>query len=106
MRLAQLKLFLMLPNRIVSRLSIDNECWVWVGEVNRNGYGRINYEGKRYMVHRLIWKLVGRPLEDGKVLDHLCRNRRCCNPTHLSQVSHRNNVHRGKAKLFRSMRND
>jgi hypothetical protein len=35
------------------------------------------------------------PIEDGLVIDHLCRNRGCCNPDHLEKVSFCENLRRG-----------
>jgi hypothetical protein len=35
--------------------------------------------------------LVG-DIPDGLVLDHLCRNTKCCNPAHLEPVTNRVNV--------------
>jgi hypothetical protein len=38
-----------------------------------------------------------KPIPDGFVIDHLCRNTGCCNPSHLEAVSHRVNIKRGRA---------
>ena len=34
-------------------------------------------------------------IPDGLSIDHLCRNRRCCNPAHLEAVTNRENLLRG-----------
>ena len=39
--------------------------------------------------------MVVGPIPDGCELDHLCRNRACCNPDHLEPVTHLENVRRG-----------
>lgn len=75
-------------------------CWEWQGELNRNGYGRVWIEGRRLMVHRVVWELLRGPIGEGLVLDHLCKVRCCCNPDHLDPVTQRENVHRGDAVLF------
>jgi hypothetical protein len=71
------------------------ECWEWNGAMS-NGYGVFNHvRGKGMRSHRYAYlQLVG-PIPDGLVLDHLCRNRRCCNPAHLEPVSNRENILRG-----------
>lgn len=99
----QINLFSQLPENIQGKIAIDAEtgCWNWLGVMNRNGYGRAYFEGKYRAAHRVIWRLLGRPLIDAHVLDHCCRNRACCNPTHVSPVTVRQNTHRGKAKLMK-----
>lgn len=76
-------------------------CWLWQGELNRNGYGRVWVNGKRLMVHRVVWETLRGPIAAGLVLDHLCRQRACCNPDHLDPVTVRENTLRGEAKLFK-----
>lgn len=89
--------------RIFPRVLVEQAtgCWLWQGELNRNGYGRVWINGKRVMVHRAVWQVLRGPIADGLVLDHLCRNRGCCNPDHLEPVTARENTLRGNAVLFR-----
>lgn len=55
---------------------------------NRNGYYRESRpDGTRVYSHRRAWEAANGPVPDGLVLDHLCRNRWCCNPTHLEPVT-------------------
>lgn len=76
------------------------DCWIWQGELNRNGYGTIRIKGRRKMVHRIVYEALVGPIPPGEILDHLCRNRPCCNPKHVEPVSHGENTRRGLAKLF------
>lgn len=82
--------------RIVSKIRItpDSSCWVWGGTCNRNGYGEIKIGKTRY-VHRVMYELLVGPISQGMQIDHLCRNRACCNPFHLEQVTQQENVMRG-----------
>lgn len=91
-----------LPPRIEDRLAMVPECgcWIWLGELNRNGYGRISLGGKRLMAHRVLYELMVGPIGEGLVLDHLCRMRCCVNPAHMEPVTVRENTLRGLAKLF------
>jgi hypothetical protein len=69
-------------------------CWVWTGAVNggaRSGYG---YFRKR-RAHRVAYEAWVGPIPEGLVLDHLCRVRRCVNPSHLEPVTVRENLLRG-----------
>jgi len=36
--------------------------------------------------------LFKEPIEKGKVVRHLCNNRRCCNPDHLDIGTHQDNM--------------
>lgn len=58
------------------------------GYENFDGYVRIwnlprPEGGKLVMRHRWFWELFNGPIPDDKEVDHLCKNRRCCNPNHL-----------------------
>lgn len=75
-------------------------CWVWLGQENRNGYGRLRRFGKRVMAHKYYYELLKGPIPKDLVLDHLCRIRACVNPEHLEPVTVQINTLRGEAKLF------
>jgi len=70
-------------------------CWPWTGYVTTKGYGLQRIAGKYKAVHRVIYQIVNGPLDDSLVMDHLCRNRRCCNPAHLEPVTSQENTLRG-----------
>lgn len=74
----------------------SGDCWIWEGAVNDRGYGTIKYKGKTWRVHRLTAFLFGNGLPDE--WDHTCRNQLCCNPKHLEDVEHVENVRRGELK--------
>lgn len=81
------------------------ECISASGERTRLGYvrvyaGRVNKKRKRMLAHVAAWVDVNGPVPDGLELDHVCRNRWCCNPQHLEAVTHRINSQRaGNRKL-------
>lgn len=90
-----------LTEKLMGKVRVtDSGCWEWRGMVNRNGYGRVWLDGRRHMVHRIMYTLLKEEIPEGLVLDHLCRNRLCCNPDHLEAVTVRENTLRGEAKLF------
>ena len=87
-----------LLQRILSRVRIEpTGCWVWTARKSRNGYGRISVRGTERVVHRVMYMLAGGVAFDGEHVDHLCRNRACCNPHHLEAVSAAVNTRRGLA---------
>lgn len=71
---------------------------------NRNGYWRITIEGQRVYAHRHAYEQANGPIPDGLVLDHLCRNRWCCNPDHLEPVTNEENIRRGESPPARNAR--
>ena len=69
---------------------IDSEtgCWVWEGTVGYKGHGRICLDGKRLTAHRVYWEVANhRPVKDGHLLHHVCRNTSCVNPDHLQEMT-------------------
>lgn len=74
-------------------------CWVWTGRTLPNGYGSICFANRRWYTHRVSYELHYGPIPNGLHLDHLCRNRACCNPAHLEAVSCKENVHRSPIAL-------
>ena len=85
-----------LAPRFWQRVDQKDGCWLWKGSLTVYGYGQFQpARGKSYRAHRLAWEIARGPVPEGLVLDHLCRNRACCNPDHLEPVTHRENVLRG-----------
>ena len=70
-------------------------CWDWGGTVHANGYGIISSGRKRMLAHRWSYEHHVGPIPDGLVIDHLCRNRKCVNPSHLEPVTGLENLRRG-----------
>ena len=89
-----------LPGKVRSKIAVaPNGCWEWTGEIINGGYGRFKLQqhGVRhsYMAHRHTYTLLRGEIPAGLQIDHLCRNRKCCNPDHLEPVTPRVNQHRG-----------
>jgi hypothetical protein len=72
-----------------------NGCWLWTGNTNNYGYGTFFYRGEKVLAHRFAYELKVGEIPSGKVIDHLCRNRKCVNPAHMETVSNVVNVLRG-----------
>lgn len=79
----------------VQRIMPD-DCWNWPWSKSANGYGKLQLADRRlHLAHRVIYERVRGPIPPDLQLDHICRNRRCCNPDHLEAVSQRTNALRG-----------
>lgn len=76
----------------------DDECWPWTAALNSYGYGQFRLGGAssgQAVSHRIAYELEVGPIPDGLVIDHLCRNRACCNPRHMEPVVPKVNTMRG-----------
>lgn len=87
-----------LADRLFGRIAATDPlgCWNWQGSVLLTGYGCIRDGRKSLYTHRVAYELAyGQAIPAGMHTDHLCRNRRCCNPAHLEVVTPRENALRG-----------
>ena len=71
-------------------------CWEWYGHLDKDGYGMKagTFDGKRTSkrAHRIAYEAFCGKIPDGLVIDHLCENRSCVNPSHLTIATNRENV--------------
>lgn len=81
--------------RILRHIDRSSGCWVWCGRLKDNGYATIVHNKKCCYVHRVTYAHYKGPIPADCEIDHLCRNRACCNPDHLEAVPHLVNMLRG-----------
>lgn len=87
--------------RIMRRVvHTDHGCWLWPGAQQSRGYGSVGAVGRcgagnpARSTHRVMFEHKHGPAGDEVVIDHLCRNKLCCNPDHLQAVSNAENARR------------
>ncbi len=83
--------------RFWARVEKTPACWLWTGSLSSDGYGQM--VNPFHVAHRLSYEMLVGPIPDGLQIDHLCRNRRCVNPTHLEPVTVRENLLRSPITL-------
>jgi hypothetical protein len=88
--------------RVMKKFTVGDGCWTWKGSLDKHGYGvffeknaNTGSKMKGYAAHRLVYEMLVGPIPKGLVIDHLCRNPSCVNPSHLEPVTQGENVRRG-----------
>src|SRR5690348_14749328 len=91
--------------RFWNRIQVtESDCWVWMGAKSKAGYGQLWSDGKVAYLHRLTFEFYVGPIPEGLTIDHLCRNRACCNPAHLEAVPLRENIRRSDSATANNAR--
>jgi hypothetical protein len=85
--------------RLISKIDQSGNCWEWTGAKTRQGYGRIKWGGIFVAAHRASYEYFVGSIPEGRVLDHLCRNRPCVRPEHLEPVTLLENLRRGLSAI-------
>lgn len=75
--------------RLFSKTAITiNGCWIWKGSRSGN-YGDIQWNFKRYGIHRFSYQEFVGPIPEGRHIHHnmeVCTSTLCWNPAHLVPV--------------------
>lgn len=81
--------------RLMSKLDMSGDCWLYLGGKKENGYGVIGdslpVRRQRY-VHRLMFEAAHGPVPEGHEVAHTCDVRNCVRPSHLVAMTHEGNV--------------
>jgi hypothetical protein len=81
---------------------LDTPCYLWQGGTSGTGrgggYGRVKIDGGTVATHIAIFVCFFGIIPPKKQIDHLCKNRLCCNHEHLEMVTHKQNQRRRRTK--------
>jgi len=71
--------------RIMRRVKKTTRCWIWQGATvgPRIKYGQGWFQGRRQLVHRIVWQLKNGQIPSEMCVLHKCDNGLCCRPSHL-----------------------
>lgn len=82
--------------RFLSKVQKTNNCWLWTGAKDKAGYGHMRPDPTSRNVirkaHRVSYELYKGEIDQGLVINHLCRNRGCVNPDHLEATTTQGNI--------------
>jgi len=80
----------------------NSGCWLWLGTLDKYGYGIFSVGGKKAFAHRISLTIHGFDLASSECALHRCDNRICVNPEHLYAGSNADNM-RDKVQRGRSL---
>ena len=69
----------------------ENECWMWQGSKDYQGYGVIKIAGKLLRAHRLSYEYYNGQAPVKECICHTCDTPACVNPNHLIDDTKRRN---------------
>ena len=80
-------------HRFLSKIIVtDSGCWEWQGFIRKDGYCVLRVNGKKTLIHRFIYEYYYGFIDPKLTIHHNCYNRNCGNPSHLIQMTLRDNI--------------
>lgn len=79
--------------RFLSFTTKTTSCWLWNGNLDKDGYGRIFVAGRgKVRAHRIAFELYKHKIPKKLLVCHKCDNPRCVRPAHLWLGTHVDNM--------------
>lgn len=81
--------------RFFEKVEQTDTCWNWTAAKDEKGYGLFRTGGaQKHMsrAHRFSYELHVAPIPAGLLIDHICHNTSCVNPSHLRVVTNKQNT--------------
>lgn len=86
--------------RLLSRITIVDECWLCKGAMVSQGYTEIRCHYRSFYVHRMMAMLTQGKIPNSYHVHHICGNKRCIRPSHLKVQSLKEHLQEhGKSRI-------
>lgn len=71
--------------RFLEKVVKTPTCWLWQGAVHSSGYGAMYVveDARMRPAHAWAYENFRGQIPEGLVIDHICHNKLCVNPSHL-----------------------
>lgn len=89
-----------IQDRFWSKVRKTDTCWLWLAQLNTQGYGVFHYHRRGHpayrspqiYAHRLSWMFENGQFPEGLEIIHKCDTPACINPDHLTIGTHGENM--------------
>lgn len=61
----------------------NSGCWLWLGRLGPDGYGKASFKNRPHQAHRLAYMTWKGPIPREAFICHTCDVKCCINPDHL-----------------------
>lgn len=76
----------------ITRLPDAPGCWLWIGALSSDGYGKIYHNKKLLRAHRAVYEFYRGPIPSHLDACHRCDTPSCVNPEHIFIGTAKDNI--------------
>lgn len=77
---------------IIDRVCYVDDHWIATTKLGNGPYPRANFRERKWKLNRLSWiAFHSKPVPQGQIIRHICKEKTCINPAHLETGTHSDN---------------